>query len=354
MDKYKSRYFIAVVMSALLWILSQCSYAVTIDKIVTFGDSLSDNGNIYTFTRAAHKVLPVVPIIPQNPPYHEGRFSNGNVWVELLAHAMDVRLVDHAYGGSWIESVWDSSQIVPFSLSQQVNFYLVENVLDFHKDRHLFVIWSGANDYLQGREDIEYATDNSVKELKKNMESLIYHNARTLLVLTLPDLSQLPEIMQKGPDAVLTAKKLSETHNRKLLAMIDDLRKKNDKAKIVVVDIMPYFRDAILHPENFRLKNVKDACFGGGYYLDPKLMNMQEVKAAKDINLDLMTNVSLRTAYMNAKLALLGNNVCEAPDEYMFWDQVHPTRIIHQVIAILALTVLNENDVYGPDSKGIV
>lgn len=44
-------------------------------RIVAFGDSLSDIGNFYRLTGG---VLPP-------PPYDNGRFSNGPLWIEYLA-----------------------------------------------------------------------------------------------------------------------------------------------------------------------------------------------------------------------------------------------------------------------------
>ena len=53
-----------------------CTSAATlaaIDKIIVFGDSLSDNGNVYNMLAMAKNVIPLVPLIPKNPPYYEGR-----------------------------------------------------------------------------------------------------------------------------------------------------------------------------------------------------------------------------------------------------------------------------------------
>src|SRR4051812_23986271 len=41
----------------------------------SFGDSLSDNGNLYALTSRTQ---------PASPPYYQGRFSNGPTFVELL------------------------------------------------------------------------------------------------------------------------------------------------------------------------------------------------------------------------------------------------------------------------------
>jgi phospholipase/lecithinase/hemolysin len=177
----------------LFWTIgfAPLNYAVQVDKIIAFGDSLSDNGNIYALTYAAHQVTSYMPIIPMGPPYYEGRFTNGPVWVELLAKSLQVPLIDYAYGGAWVESAWDSKQVVPFDLGMQVNFYLVAHAADFHKDKHLFAIWIGANDYVQGREQVDYATTNAIAAIQKQLEWLIYYGGKNFLLINVPDLSQI-------------------------------------------------------------------------------------------------------------------------------------------------------------------
>ncbi len=44
-------------------------------RIVMFGDSLSDTGKMYGKMRG---------YLPSSPPYYQGRFSNGPVWLERL------------------------------------------------------------------------------------------------------------------------------------------------------------------------------------------------------------------------------------------------------------------------------
>ncbi|MFB8787365.1 MAG: SGNH/GDSL hydrolase family protein [Potamolinea sp.] len=58
-----------------------------IEQIYTFGDSLSDVGNVYNLTLALKKVG-----YPP-PPYVNGRFSNGIVWVEYLAKQLKLKPV---------------------------------------------------------------------------------------------------------------------------------------------------------------------------------------------------------------------------------------------------------------------
>jgi hypothetical protein len=53
--------------------------ALAYSHLVSFGDSLSDNGN--------------------SDGYGFGVYSNGPVWVDYLADDLDVDLLDMAYGG---------------------------------------------------------------------------------------------------------------------------------------------------------------------------------------------------------------------------------------------------------------
>jgi hypothetical protein len=59
-----------------------------ISRLVMFGDSLSDNGNLFRFTGEPA------------PPYWEGRFSNGPTYAEQLANELGAKLDDLAFGGA--------------------------------------------------------------------------------------------------------------------------------------------------------------------------------------------------------------------------------------------------------------
>lgn len=325
--------------------LFQASYAVTVDKIVAFGDSLSDNGNLFTFTSRAHKVLPLVPIIPIDPPYYKGRFSNGEIWLDILSKNTGLPLLDHAYGGAWAEPVWDSAQLVPFDINDQVGLYIFENAFDRHKDRHLFIIWAGANDYLDGREDVDYASTNTVNNIKKQIERLIYHGAHQLMIVSLPDVSKSPEVVNKGPRVIEQAKALVEAHNKKLAVMVKEEQQTNPDITIVYVDAKTPFDQLMANPDAYRLKNIDKACYGGYFYLTRDRANPAELSAAKEVDLDIMSNASLRVAYLTSKLAARGNDVCVNPDEYLFWDHIHPTRIIHHVMATLAELELKTHNI---------
>src|SRR5262245_65333157 len=74
------------------------SHHQRVDRVVVFGDSLSDSGNVFALNGGqtvapsdygmggvdAQFIPEVVALIPE-APYSSRRFSNGITWVELLA-----------------------------------------------------------------------------------------------------------------------------------------------------------------------------------------------------------------------------------------------------------------------------
>lgn len=350
----KKNHIKSLISAIICSVAAQAALATNIDRIVAFGDSLSDNGNIYSMTQKASKAIPMIPIIPKNPPYYDGRFSNGPVWLEDLAVAMDVPLTDHAYGGSWAEPLLDSGLVFPFSLGMQVNMYMVENVLDYHQADHLFVIWTGANDYIDKRDDLEYATDNTIANIKKQIDWLIYYGGTHFFIPNLPDISVSPEVVKQGPEAVRTASEVVDMHNRKLDAMLLQEKQENPDVDFITVDITARMDEIIANPDKYNLKNIKDACYGGGYWLQGLKANDAEVAAAKKANIDLTRTPALRIAYQTAKAAAMGAQSCSNPDQYMFWDQLHPTRTMHLILAKEALQILHDHNIFGSSSDKFI
>ncbi|VVC77022.1 Phosphatidylcholine-sterol acyltransferase [Aquicella siphonis] len=327
-----------------------CVYAVNIDKIVVFGDSLSDSGNIFSLTAMAHNSIPLIPVIPKDPPYYNGRFSNGLIWTDHLAMEMHAEQINYAYGGSWAEPFKDSKLIIPFGLGMQVNFYLVSSALDFHKENHLYVIWSGGNDYVNGRADADEATTNTVASIQSQIDWLVYYGAKNLLVLNVPDLGAVPEVTARGPDFIAGVRRLVTLHNQKFADMIRKMQLVYPEVKIVSGDTTQYFDDLIVNPDKFHLKNVTQACYDGGYWLKARGLDTREfkaVQAARQADIDILNTPSLRTAYLTSEMSLAGEKSCANPDEYLFWDHIHPTRVVHQLISSILVRELRAHGIYG-------
>src|SRR5580658_5393666 len=91
-----TRFFRTIAVAGLaMGVLAPWARAGSIDAIYAFGDSLSDVGNVYSAVG-----------IPASPPYYQGEFSNGPVWVQDLAAGLGLPALqpsrlggtDYAYG----------------------------------------------------------------------------------------------------------------------------------------------------------------------------------------------------------------------------------------------------------------
>ena len=152
--------------------------------VFAYGDSLSDNGNL--FAAIAY---------PPSPPYYNGRFSNGPVAVEQLAARLGAPLVDFAYGGatSGIGNFVDGgNQTTPGAL--HLPGMLVElagaPLPPGLAPTSLVLVWGGANDFLAGGSPT-VAADNIVTIV----DALQAEGATHILVPGLPDLGLTPEFL---------------------------------------------------------------------------------------------------------------------------------------------------------------
>ena len=112
--------------------------------VYAFGDSLSDAGNIS---------LGSLGQIPVSPIYSDGRFTNGNVWVQDLAQDLGLPPVkpslpggtDYAYGGAETGATAVHAAN-PTDLASQLGQF-VANVPN-PSPNALYTVWAGSNDVL--------------------------------------------------------------------------------------------------------------------------------------------------------------------------------------------------------------
>lgn len=317
----------------------QSAYAMTIDRLIVFGDSLSDNGNLYALTASLHKYIPLVPILPIEP-YFKGRFSNGPIWVEQLATMLNIPIDDYAYGGAWVEPYYDSMQVIPYNLGTQIDFYVAQTISDNNRAKHLYVIWAGGNDYSKGRANEEYATTNTISYLQSQIEWLIYYGAKQFLLFNIPDLSIVPQVVAKGPEFAASIKRLSQLHDSKFADMILKLQHQYPDVKFIQMDVRNHYEDIIKNPDKYHLKNVSESCYNGDYSF--LALQQDVVQAVNEAKINLFNNPTLSVAYLTSMSREKPH--CINPDEYLFWDSIHPTRVVHQLIATATLEKIEQSD----------
>ncbi|AFZ57981.1 SGNH/GDSL hydrolase family protein [Anabaena cylindrica FACHB-243] len=266
--------------------------AASFSQIIAFGDSTVDNGNTFKFTEAAIG-FGIPPL-----PYFQGRFSNGPVWVEYLAGNLGLTETNYAFGGATTSTVNTintqfDNPLTPVienplnlpGLTQQIEAFKGTNS---QADKNaLYIISAGANDYLgEGNTDFTQIVNN----LTSAITSLASIGAKNFLVANLPNLGDVP--LTNGSANSDGLNFLTGLHNSTLSEALNGLNQQQPSLNITLFDVNSLVNSAIALPGEFGLQNVTDACF----------------------NSDAKT-------------------LCNNPDEYLFWDQLHPTTYMHSIVA---------------------
>jgi phospholipase/lecithinase/hemolysin len=363
--KYTTSLFLSLFFTVSLAIAGA---GTEIHRIVFFGDSLSDNGNLFSATWK---------YMPKLPPYFDGRFSNGEVWAEAMARYFDethaVTSVNYAYGGQTAIFHNPVKGYLPYTLSLAVDSYLLHSSFA-ERANTLFVIWIGGNDYLPGSTQIELLSVSVTNKIKDIIASLIYHGGKNFLVLNLPDLGRMPYANDMQISDMLTA--ATQMHNEKLRYAIDDLQENYLEENIQLFDLASLFSAVLDNVEMFNKKyhinitNVVNSCWHGGYTVrgvdapqkaiagdlqrflqhDKKTLDALSDSTQASVAKYITESPALLEAYSFSKSAL-PQAVCDNPDEYVFWDRVHPTRIVHRLLANVVIDYVKDNYRYDMEFK---
>ncbi len=282
---------------------SASSANLKFDDIYVFGDSLSDDGNVF---KASGNSFPP-------PSYFQGHFSNGPGWVEQLAPLLGLKPnpnTNFAFGGATTgtDNTLNTSFQTPLSitlpgLQQEINTFTapLKAAHQSTDPNALYIVWAGANDYLPTVSSFMpfQQPDTSVKNISDAVTSLAGVGAKNIMVVNLPNLGEIPLTIGSPLSEPLDA--LTQAHNSALAATLKGLRLSlGSYVNIILFDVNSVFSHARKSPGNFGLTNVTTACFN-------------------------------QTTF----------TVCANPNEYLFWDAQHPTTTVDTVIANSAYGMLS-------------
>jgi phospholipase/lecithinase/hemolysin len=286
------------------------AHAATYPAIYSFGDSLSDVGNDFTVSIGA---LPPLP-------YFNGRFSNGLNWVDDLTVKLGLGNAatpslpggnDFAWGGAQTGTTIATGNTLIPSLDNQVDSQF-KTQIPSPIPGALYTLDIGANDILNavngfknGSISLTDLTTTFLNQAVANtvdaVHDLYTDGMRSFLYYEAPDLAVVPDYVVLGPQYAAEAGTLAKDFNTDVLNGIQAL----DLSGLTVFDV-PVFSSIdkiVANPSAFGLTNVTDPCFSGN--------------------------------------TVTPGTVCADPDQYLFWDGEHPTKVAHALTAELAFDVLN-------------
>lgn len=308
-------------------------------KIVSFGDSLTDNGN-GTF-RYTQGVRPAVG-------YWEGRWTNGPVWHDYVSDWLKLDSTNLAVGGSTTDNEFiaglvtvppgPKSNIMVPSLSDQVAQYLstTPNVTDT-ADETLYTIFSGHNDFLNGVYQpgigdmlsvfFQKFRRGIVANLRRNVNALMKNGAKHIVVFKLAPLYLTPVTKEIPLVISSVAKHLIASTNKDIENWVKDFKDHTaaypspHQVRLNLFDVSPFFTQV-----------AEEAAAGFNY------------GSMRDATRSCLKNYKIFNAYPLNSTAIA--DLCTEPESFMFYDNVHPTTAAHRLLARNFISYLKS--VYDP------
>jgi len=290
----------------------------SLSSLFVFGDSLSDAGNSGLLTQS------VAGFTFPPSPYAPGQYSNGQVAVQYLRDLYNPGAPDafrpslaggtnYALGGATTGTVNFNavSPNVPTGLQPVFTNLGAATQLQqfmsappaFNPASSLFVVWLTPNDVfyplqtgggssgvvLPGMLAGPDVVTNAITNIAAIIQTLAAAGAQHFLVPNLPDLALTPALRETAAAPLITG--LTDAFNDALAPVLDALDA-TLPIEIVQFNTAAAVANIVSNPGNFDLTNVTESC-----------------------------------------VANLLNGRCD-PNTWFFWDDVHPTTRVHEILGL--------------------
>ncbi|MDE1465211.1 SGNH/GDSL hydrolase family protein [Spartinivicinus poritis] len=353
---------------------------VSINRIVIFGDSLSDTGKMYKKTKGW---------LPSSPPYYTGRFSDGPVWVDYIKEAfqkkaIDLTIINESEGGATAAAYEKESYNPTYQVINNLE-HEVEQFLEHDKFQtsDLVIIWAGANDYVTNN---WRDTDRVMLAIDRTISQALIGGAAQVLVINIPKLNITPFSIYYDNTQSADLENVSTKHNQELIRLMST----RNPDKVRLFDVASELKEIIQNASSLGFTNIDQACYTKGYiwrpfikgkskqfahsesliqydYYDwrtePKKMeelNRYELQELFENDPSFSENPMLHDALPSqqqmsfqqrdsfnrnsgsklkddestmARSIDIAGNAPDSCDGYLFWDKVHPTTAAHKVLA---------------------
>lgn len=224
---------------ALLALISPLAIASpigTVNQLVVFGDSLSDNGN--AAIAAASLGIPFPPL------------SNGPLWIDQLAAKLSLPdpqpFLALTGGTNYAIATAQTGSNALSGVSDQLALFAGAHLAGLPADA-LYTFWAGANDVFNGGNPV-LAADN----IFNNILSLAGGGGKYFLWLNLPDLGLTPRAIAAGQ--TVPANLASTAFNTEWAINLGKLQAQG--IDVVGVNVEALFAQIVANPGAFGFSNV--------------------------------------------------------------------------------------------------
>lgn len=259
MIKTKTKRSIKGLLIAVVLAFANSVAAQGFSKLVVFGDSLSDTGNLASIS------------VNFPFPFFENRISNGPVLVDFLAAQVasnadaSKHLIGNPEGFNYSVAGGNVVGSDVEDLAPQVDAYLGREQAD---PQALYFILMGGNDL----RDIRSITSQALVDARINevLDTLVAQinrlagaGATTFLISNLPDIGRLPQTIEREstePGVIARARQYSILYNQRLVLRLAALRSALD-VDISEFDLFSEFELLFVNPQQFGFTQTEVGCF---------------------------------------------------------------------------------------------
>ncbi len=283
-----------------------------IHTIVSFGDSLSDTDS--TSNMLLH-------IMPNRHTWFAGHFSNGWTWPEYAGSKLNIIPYNEAWGAAGVNTQpvlnlapwainfsYASGFVFPSIYDQNASYNnYVELNAPRNSDETVYTLLIGGNDFVNYNED-------SLTVLNKVAATLNYlisiNHAKNIVLLNLPDLTVAPIFKRSKAAIKVAVGEKTLAYNAGLSNVVNVLQASYPNVKLKIFNTKGLFDQIMKNPLSYGLVNVQDTCL-----VDPDHTYALRAKRRSGCN---------------------GYN-------YMFWDELHPTTVMHKILGESVADFIQEN-----------
>lgn len=297
-------------------------------NLFILGDSISDSGNVknvYDAAVAANGGTPPAGLGPRIPPdiyynHGQGTFSNGPSYAEVLGNRLGIGVMPSVLGGNnyAFAGARTDYQIFQFAspaflgLTQQRDKLLADHPGGLDPDA-LYVVFGGGNnvqDILRGGRSAgnealgaPSTVQETILDISGVVNDIFAHGGQHLLLANLPNVGLVPRVQELGAAAIGAGLFLSSQINLGIDTIIaGHLAAGRDVMKL---DVFGLLNGVIANAAALGFTNTNGRCYGG----------------------DDLTFLTV-------------SEPCGNPDEYVFWDGIHPTARVHDILGNAAFAVV--------------
>lgn len=285
-------------------------------SVHVFGDSLSDGGNAFIGQGFVNEPFPYMASVPSSSYAPYNVFSNGPVWVQYVAADLGLSLDPSFFGGTNYALGGEATGELMFGATTvgagplggilgQASFASAGGTGMLPSDG-LYIINGGGNDIRRASELFDDGTitdaealagiTGGANNLGDAVALLAAAGAQTILVSNVPDVGRTPDLIDQGAAVAQLASDLAVAFNAELDIELAGLQAQIPLLNLILLDTFALTNAVLNNPGTV---NVTDAC---------TLQN--------------------------------GGTGCADPENYLFWDGIHPTTAAHRISADAALAAV--------------